>query len=244
MTFYVLIFGLVVGSFLNVVIYRIPIGRSIIRPRSSCPGCGYVLRWFNLIPVISYIFQKGRCTVCRAGISPHYPVVEILTGLIFLAVYAKYGLTWQTASYLTLSALVIATGFIDLEHKIIPNEITLAGIILGLVFITQTGLISNIEGFLTGGIVFLAIAVISKGNMGGGDIKLAAVMGLFLGIKLLLVALFAAFLLGSVVGVTLLLVGVVKRKDPFPFGPFLTIGSLISILCGQNIIDWYLNRLI
>jgi len=213
-------------------------------PRSYCPECGSTLRWFNLIPVVSFILQKGRCAYCGAKVSLRYPAVELLTTVVFWLVYRYYGFSWQAAGYWTLSALLTAASFIDLEYRIIPNEITYTGIILGFVFSLKTGLFSGLAGFALGGGIMLATAVFSKGNMGGGDIKLAAVMGLFLGWQLLLPALFWGFFLGAVCGVTLLALGIVKRKDPFPFGPFLAAGSIISLLWGNDMILWYAGRFI
>ncbi len=244
MEYVVLLLGLCIGSFLNVVIYRLPKDESIVGPRSYCPQCSTTLKWYNLIPVLSFVIQKGKCPYCGIKISARYIAVELLTAGVFLAVYLRYGITWQSLNYWVFSALLIAASFIDLEHKIIPNEIIVAGIILGSVLTIKTVGLSGLYGIFLGGGLLLGVAVASRGNMGGGDIKLAAVMGLFLGWKLLLVALFTGFLTGSFVGLTLLVTGVMGRKDPFPFGPFLALGSLISLLWGNKIIFWYLNRFI
>ncbi|PKM82040.1 MAG: prepilin peptidase [Firmicutes bacterium HGW-Firmicutes-14] len=244
MSLFVFLLGLCIGSFLNVVIYRLPAGGSVSRPRSYCPGCGTTLKWYNLIPLASFLVQGGKCASCKAKISPRYFFVELLTGVLFLMIYKYYGISWQALSYWTFTAILIAVSFIDLDHRIIPNRVTAFGAVTGALFALKTGVTPSLAGFVLGGGLLLALAVLSRGNMGGGDVKLAAVMGLFLGWKLLIPALLWGFLLGAVVGVSLIVLGKAGRKSHIPFGPFLAAGSVISLLWGNQIITWYLNYII
>lgn len=262
------IFGSCVGSFLNVCIWRLPRNKSIITPRSYCPSCRAPVRGCDNIPLISYFVLKGRCRNCRGKISPRYFVVELLTGTIFALFYFDYLLgnfpPGELFLYLLLTSALIAITFIDFEHKIIPDKITYPGIVVGLLaslivkhqapFIFShipelNSFIDSFLGILAGGGLLWAIAVLSKGGMGGGDIKLGAMIGAFLGWQPTLLTLLLAFFVGAVVGVILMFLKLFtskslkaawkKRKSFIPFGPYLALAALVVIFKGQAIMDWY-----
>jgi len=240
----VAVFGLAIGSFLNVVIARVPAGRSIVRPPSACPGCGAQLAWHDNIPVLSFLVLHGRCRACAMPISWRYPLVEAITAAALVAAYVAFG---PTADFLVAGLLLpalIAVTAIDLEHQLIPDAITLPWILVGLLANLVTARISWVEpvtGILLGGGVFLAIILASGGGMGGGDLKLGAMLGAFLGWKALLFALFVAVVLGGVLAIALLASGLRKRKDPIPFGPFLAVGGAMALFWGERVVGWYLS---
>jgi leader peptidase (prepilin peptidase)/N-methyltransferase len=243
------VFGAVVGSFLNVCICRMPKDESVVSPPSHCPRCDYQIRWYENIPLFSYILLRGKCRGCGTHISLQYPLVELLNGLLSLALFIKFGPTLTfLALFLFCSALVVIT-FIDLEHQIIPDEISLSGIVIGFVFSFilpwQTWL-NSLLGILLGGGSLLLVAysyqwLTGKEGMGGGDIKLLAMMGAFLGWKSVLFIVFASSLIGSVVGVTMMLVQKKDSKLAIPFGPYLAFGAVLYIFFGRQLIHWYLN---
>jgi leader peptidase (prepilin peptidase)/N-methyltransferase len=242
----VFVFGLIIGSFCNVVIYRLPQGKSIIRPGSHCRSCAAFIQPWDNIPVLSYLLLKGRCRDCKERFSPRYPFVELSSGVLYLLLWRKFGLTIPFAvSALFTSGLLIIT-FIDLDHKIIPNIITLPGLAIGL-GLSVWGLLitplASVLGLLVGGSLFYLIAVVSRGGMGGGDIKLIAMIGAFLGWQGALFTIFSGALLGSLVGMILMLLGKKGRKDKVPFGPFLSCGAILFMLSGDDLIQWYLNLL-
>ena len=241
------VMGLIIGSFLNVCIYRLPRNISLSRPVFSfCPQCGHRLYPKDLIPVISFIFLAGKCRYCKNIVSIRYVLVEVLTGFLFGLVYHYYQDITVFPVLLFVSALIALT-FIDLEHKIIPDKLNYftgaAGIILGLLTGYQS-LISMALGFIVGFGLLLLVCVLSRGGMGGGDIKLAGVMGIYLGWQLTLLALFIGFLAGGLFGLYLLLAAKKSRKEMVPFGPFLALGSLIALLWGQGLLDWYFSFLL
>ena len=240
-----LLFGLVIGSFLNVVIVRLPEGRSIWRPRSSCPGCGTPIAWYDNIPVVSFAVLRGRCRTCGVAIAPRYPIVEAATGALFGLAYLVMGPTPDfLVAAVFLAALVAITG-IDLAHQIIPDVITLPGILAGVVANLVTGRVSWLEslvGIAVGGGIFLVIILASRGGMGGGDMKLGAMLGAFLGWKLGLLALLIGVLAGGTVALCLLILGRKGRKEAIPFGPFLALGGAVTFLWGETLLRWYLDR--
>jgi leader peptidase (prepilin peptidase)/N-methyltransferase len=245
----VALFGLLVGSFLNVVIVRLPRGRSLVAPRSACPACGAAIAWHDNIPVLSFVLLRGRCRACDAPISWRYPAVELATAALFALAYARFGPGLDLAVALPLvSALIVITG-IDLSHQIIPDVITLPGIAAGLAVALATGRVSWIDsglGILVGGGVFWAILRASllltgREGMGGGDVKLGAMLGAFLGWKVVLLSIFLAVVLGGALAVALLSLRVAGRKDPIPFGPFLAAGGVTGLLWGEHVITWYLS---
>lgn len=238
--------GAAVGSFLNVCIYRMPAGESVVRPPSHCPSCRTDLRFFDLIPIISYLLLKGRCRYCGSRIARQYPVVELVTGFLFVLAVVKYGVSWSALRSIVLFSLIIPAAVIDWRYKIIPDKLNLAGLICGLplIFTSREVMLAGAAGFFAGGGLLLLIALVSRGGMGGGDIKLAAVMGLLLGWQHLLVALFLAFAAGSIAGLTMLLFKVVRLKEPIPFGPYLSLGAVAAALAGDQLIRWYVGILV
>jgi leader peptidase (prepilin peptidase) / N-methyltransferase len=241
----VVTFGLVIGSFVNVVIARLPQRRSLWAPRSSCPQCGNPIAWYDNIPLISFAALRGRCRACGARIPWRYPLVEAATATLFAVAWIVFAgdVSDFVVAAIFLAALVAIT-VIDLRHQIIPDAITLPGIVVGLAASLATGRISwvaSLGGIVLGGGLFVAIILASRGGMGGGDLKLGAMLGAFLGWQALLVALFVAVMLGGISAVALLISGRVARKDAIPFGPFLAIGGIVALFWGHAIIAWYLG---
>lgn len=244
-----LVMGLVVGSFLNVCIHRIPLGMSIVRPASRCPYCGFELRWYLNIPILSYLLLGGRCTSCKARISFRYPLVEALTGFLFLLVFHYFGVSWVTPVYWLFVATLIVITFIDIDHQIIPDAISLPGIVVGFLaafLIPWLAWYDSLLGILLGGGSLWLVAEVyhrltGKEGMGGGDIKLLAMMGAFLGWKAVLPVIFFGSLAGSLVGVPLMWFKGADGKLAIPFGPFLALGGLVYLLWGQQLLVWYLG---
>ena len=249
---YAFAFGLVTGSFLNVCICRIPKNESVIFPPSHCPFCNYRIRWYDNIPLVSYLLLRGRCRGCGAHISFIYPLVEFLNGFLTMSLFWRFGLSLSfLALFLFCSALVVIT-FIDMEHQIIPDRISLPGIVAGFLFSflnlslpLQTWL-GSLAGILLGGGSLLLVAscyqwLTGKEGMGGGDIKLLAMMGAFLGWKAVLFIIFSGSLVGSVVGVSMMLIQKKDSKLAIPFGPYLAFGAVLYIFYGGQLIQWYLH---
>jgi len=234
--------GLIFGSFTNVLIARIPAGESIVTPPSHCPHCGHRLGVLDLVPVLSWLWLKGKCRYCRERIRPRYPLVELLTAALFIGVFLRWGLSAWTLAGWALTVILVACSFIDLDEGIIPDVITIPGVILGLaVSFFTLGFLPALWGALAfGGVLFL-VAVISKGGMGGGDVKLAAVIGSFTGLPGAFITLLLSSFLGAVYGVTLMLVGRAGRKTPVKFGPFLAVAAYTAYLFAREIIAWYMG---
>lgn len=241
-----LFMGLCIGSFLNVVIHRLPLGQSLVSPGSRCPKCGYELRWYDNVPVLSWVFLAGRCRGCRAPISAQYPIVEIVTALLFVLV------TWLTPvgalliSRLILVAILIALFGIDLEHQILPNVITLPGIIVGLMFslIAPPGWKDALIGTALGagvlyGIAAAYYAVRREEGLGMGDVKMLAMVGAFLGWKAVLVTLVLSSFSGAAIGMALIAAQRGGLKLALPFGTFLAVGAVAAMLAGDPLIAWY-----
>jgi len=245
----IFILGLIVGSFSNVCIYRIPRNESIIYPASHCPKCRSKIKPVDNIPLLSFILLKGRCRNCKSKISIQYPVVELLTGLIYLIIYLAYGLSIQTLSYIILSSALIIIAFIDLNEQIIPDVISLPGIVVGFIlsfFINYISFVDSALGIAVGGGIILIIGlggsvIFKKEAMGGGDVKLAAMIGAFLGWRYIVISLFLGFFLGALAGIVLILSKIKSREDAVPFGPFIVLGSFITLLWGEKIITWYIG---
>ena len=245
----IFILGLIVGSFSNVCIYRIPRNESIIYPASHCPKCHSNISPKDNIPLLSYILLKGRCRNCKSKISIQYPIVELLTGLVYLIIYLTYGLSIQSLIYIILSSSLIIISFIDLNEQIVPDVISLPGIVIGFVisfFVPYISFIDSALGIVAGGGIILIIglagsAIFKKEAMGGGDVKLAAMVGAFLGWKYIIISLFLGFFLGALAGIILILSKIKSREDDIPFGPFIVLGSFITLLWGEKIISWYLG---
>jgi leader peptidase (prepilin peptidase)/N-methyltransferase len=240
----VVLFGLAIGSFVNVVVVRLPARRSLWRPGSSCPGCGTAIAWRDNVPVLSFILLRGRCRACGMAISWRYPLVEVTTATLWVLAWLAFGPSRHLAVALAFLTALIAVTAIDLAHQIIPDAITLPGIVAGLVVNLATGRVAWLDsglGIAVGGGLFLVIIVVSGGGMGGGDMKLGAMFGAFLGWKVTLVALFVAVVLGGGVALVLMLAGRMRRKDPIPFGPFLAVGGAVGLLWGDRVVTWYVN---
>ena len=240
----VVLFGLVIGSFLNVVIVRVPAGRSLWRPRSACPRCSALLSWYDNIPVLSFLVLRGRCRTCGVPIAWRYPIVEAVTAVALVLAYLAFGPTAEFVVASVLLAALIAISAIDLQHLLIPDVITLPGILVGLVANVATGRMSWIDsvlGITLASGLFLAIILVSRGGMGGGDLKLGAMLGAFLGWKALLFALFVAVILGGVLGIALVASGLRGRKDAVPFGPFLAVGGAMALFWGERVFGWWVG---
>ena len=242
-------FGLIWGSFLNVCIHRIPLKQSIIHPSSSCPNCGTPVRFYDNIPIISYIFLLGRCRHCSKRISVQYPVVELIMGLLSLGLFLKFGLSPQYFLFFLFSAALVIISFIDLQHQIIPDIISLPGIIIGLavsfVFI-HMGWMDSMIGIIAGGgslyiVAFVFERLTGKEGMGGGDVKLLAMIGAWMGWRGLLFIILLSSLTGTVIGSISLLAARKGLKAKIPFGPFLSLGALIYLFWGQELKFWYYN---
>ncbi len=264
MIIFFFLLGLAVGSFLNSVIYRLDIGESLIKTRSHCPYCKKTLSWFELIPLMSFILQKGRCRHCKKPISLQYPLVELVTGALFWLVISnsKFLISNQipisNAQFLipvifwlfVISCLIIIFVY-DLKHYIIPDQVIYPAIIVAilynlyLLFITHHSLLfSNLLAAVIAGGFFLLIILISKGKwMGAGDAKLAVFMGLVLGWPKILLALFLAFLIGAFVSVILMILKKKTLKSEIPFGPFLAGATILTLFLGDALVDWYLGLL-
>lgn len=242
---FVFVFGLVVGSFTNVVVYRLPRHESIAFPPSHCPECGARLRPLDLIPIASYLALRGSCRYCGKPIPPRYPLIELAVGLLFLLVYLARGAGWGLIPGFGLAALMVAVAAIDLGHQIIPNALTFIGVIAGLAFAlvgwSDIGFVQAVVGAITCGGFLLMVGLAGRGGMGGGDVKLGAVMGAFLGWRAGLFGILLGFVAGAVVGLGLMIAGRKGRRDPIPFGPFLALGALISHIWGKQAIEAYVR---
>lgn len=242
---YIIILGLLLGSFFNVCIYRIPRGESIAFPPSHCTSCNNKIKGYDLIPVISYIFLKGKCRYCGEKISLRYPTVEIITAALFYFVYARYGLTFFTIKFIVLVSLLIVIGMIDFDTTDVYFSTTITGIISGIGFIIVGYFLNlNVMEFVLGGIAaggFIALIILLTKGMGWGDAEICLMCGLFLGLKLSIVMLFLSFIIGGTVGIALILSKIKNRKDYIPFGPFIAISSLLTLFFGQYIINYYIS---
>lgn len=238
----ILIYGLFIGSFLNVCIYRIPSGLSIIKPPSSCGSCGHRLNYIDMLPVVNYIINKGKCRYCNSHYSIQYPLIELLNGVLYVLVALKFGFTWNSIIYCAIISILITVSLIDLKHKIIPDSLNITGAIVGIIFIiiNKSSVLDKLAGAFIGLGLFLAIAVITNA-MGGGDIKLMAILGLMFGVRGVLFITLFSFVLGAVISLILIAVKIKSRKDEIPFGPFISLSALIYIFFGLELITWYFN---
>lgn len=240
------LFGLCIGSFLNVVIYRLPLGQSLATPPSRCRNCGYSLRWFDNIPVLSWALLRGRCRKCGISVSWQYPIVELIAGALFVLVVWQTPLGPLLVSRLLLVSILIALFGIDLEHQILPNSITLPGIAIGLLLslIAPPGWKDAVLGTLLGAGILYAIAAgyyawRREEGMGMGDVKMLAMIGAFLGWKAVLVTLVLSSFSGAIIGVILMSVQRGGMKFALPFGTFLAIGALVAMFVGEPLVAWY-----
>ena len=240
------VFGLVLGSFLNVVIARLPERRSLWAPRSACPGCGATIAWFDNVPLLSFALLRGRCRACAMPIPWRYPLVEAATAVLVTLAWLQFGPTLEFLVAIALLAALVAITAIDLRHQIIPDAITLPGILAGVTANVATRHLSWADvglGIVLGGGVFFAIIVASRGGMGAGDMKLGAMLGAFLGWKITLFALLVGVLVGGALAVVLIALGIRGRKDAIPFGPFLALGGAAALFWGEGVVQWYVAGL-
>lgn len=243
------VLGALIGSFLNVCIHRLPRGESIVRPGSRCPGCTTPISPLDNVPILSFLWLRGRCRRCGQRISVRYPAVEALNAVGYLLIWDRYGLTPEAAVYAAFYSALLVVTFIDWDHQIIPNRITLPGIVIGLfsaATVLAGGFVDALLGAVLGGGLLYAIAVgselvLKKEGMGLGDVKLLAMIGAFLGWKAVLLTIFVGALAGSVIGLTLIATRIKQRGDPIPFGPFLVLGAMAALFAGPELIGWYLR---
>ncbi len=246
---YSVLLGLVLGSFINVCIYRIPIKKSIISPPSMCTNCGKRIKFYDNIPLISYLILLGKCRHCHHPISWRYPAVETVTGLLSLALFIRYGFGYQYFFYLLFIATLVTITFIDLQHKIIPDVLSLSGIIVGCIasfVLAHISWLDSLIGIVAGGgflflVAFTYERITGKEGMGGGDIKLLAMIGAWMGWKYLPLIVLLSSVIGAFIGLAFLLLTGKGYRFKIPFGPFLSLGTLISFFFGRDLISWYFN---
>ncbi len=239
------VFGAVLGSFANVLIHRLPRRESVVTPPSHCPHCRSPIRPWDNLPVISYLLLRGRCRHCGAPIAIRYLVVEVAGGGLLAGLVWRYGATLVTLRFGLLALALVVVFFTDLEWNLIPNAITYPGIVVGIILGAASGaLVPSLLAAVGAGGVFLLIGVLSRGGMGGGDIKLAAMIGAFLGAPAVVVALFLAVAIGAAAGLILIALRLRTRKDTMPFGPALAAGAMTAVFASDAIVRWYLTRLL
>lgn len=244
---YLSFLGLLLGSFFNVVGLRIPNNQSIVKPRSACPNCKHQLTSLELIPVFSFLFQKGKCKNCGMKISPIYPFTELVTAILFTISPFLVGWSKELVIALTLISMFMIIFVSDIHYMIIPDKVLLffAGLFLiERIFIPLSPWWDSPLGAGIGFALLFVIALLSRGGMGGGDIKLYALLGFVLGWKLVLLSFFLSTLCGTIFGLAGMAIGKVKRKKPMPFGPYILLGTLTAYFYGEELITWYLNYFI
>lgn len=239
----VFVLGLLIGSFLNVCIYRIPRDESVSYPPSHCTGCGTRIKPYDLFPVFSYILLKGKCRSCGEKISIRYPLIELFVGFLYIALYFTYGVSFELLKFMILIPFVVVIGFIDLETTDVYFITTLTGSIAGIILLIignylGLGIWEYIYGALLGGGVISLIVILTRG-MGWGDAEICFLCGIFLGLKLTLLMLFISFVIGGAMGVILIIFKKKSAKDYIPFGPFITLAALFCIYFGKSLIFWY-----
>ena len=253
MTIFSAIFGLIIGSFLNVCIYRIPLKKSLVHPPSSCPQCGKPIRFYDNIPIISYLLLLGKCRTCHTPIPIRYPIVELIVGLLSLVLFIRYGLSPMYFFSFLFVASLVTISFIDLQHKIIPDIISLPGILLGVIVsifpFSPVSWLDSLIGAIGGGGFLFLVAVIferitGKEGMGGGDVKLLAMIGAWMGWRSLALSIFFASLSGIIIGGGALFLSGRGYRVRIPFGPFLSLGALIYFFYGTELVSWYFRILL
>jgi len=261
------IFGSIVGSFLNVCIHRMPLGESVVWPRSHCPKCSKRIPWYDNVPFISYILLHGKCRFCKGKIAPRYLIVELLTALLFVLVFTHFRMSYDFFVYVLFSCGLVVATFVDIQHRIIPDEISVGGLIFGFILNSVKGfnlhpfsfdsrfLLESFLGIIIGGGVIYLTGLIfdivyfklmkrppiqgETASMGGGDVKLLAMIGAFLGWQSALLTFFLAPFFGAIIGIVNL---IIKKDHTIPYGPFLSLSALISLFWAKNIIDFILIR--
>ena len=249
MILFIALVGLLIGSFLNVCIYRIPREESIVYPSSHCPGCNTSLKPRDLIPVLSYITYRGRCRYCSEKISARYPIIELFNSILFVLLYKQFGISLQFVAYAALTSILLAMSIIDYDYLIIPDGMQILILLIGLGYKVINTYISNtpfpyldsLLGLLIGGGFFLLVAVVSNGGMGGGDIKLMGVLGFWLGLRTTLLMMLLSFIIGGVLSIILLVLKKKGRKESIPFGPFIAIATVVTICWQSEILTWYVQ---
>jgi leader peptidase (prepilin peptidase)/N-methyltransferase len=245
------VFGALLGSFGNVVIYRLPEGKSVVIPRSHCQACGKTVPWYHNIPILSWLILRGRCFSCKAPFSIRYPLVELIMGILFLLLYLVNGLQWTTLEYAIFIFGLVVVSFIDIDHFILPDIFTLGGTVLGLlgaVLNPDRNFLDSFLGVLMGGGFLWLIAygywVLRKEEgMGGGDIKLLAWIGAVLGWKAIPLVILISSVSGSIIGILLMLKNKGNLKTVIPFGPYLVLGALVYLFADQDLSRWYFSLL-
>lgn len=246
MYFLVLLIGLCIGSFLNVCIYRIQREESISFPPSHCTSCGYELKPLDLIPVLSYVFLRGKCRNCKEKISIKYPLIEILNGVLYLILFLKFGLSINFIFYSILTSLLIVTSIIDIESKDIYNSTTIFGLVLGIIYIVvayylnHINIFNNVLGGVIGYLIIFAIVKITNA-MGEGDADIAGICGLFIGVKGILVALFLGIVIAGVIASVILIFKIKDRKSEIAFSQYIAIGTFLWIIIGEQLLNFYLK---
>jgi len=248
-TVFLFVIGLLFGSFANVVIYRLPQKKSVVTPRSACPQCQQPIAGYDNIPVLSWLLLRGKCRKCKASISPRYPFVELITGLVFAAIFYKYGYQWVTLEYLIFAWSLVVVSFIDLDLMILPDVFTLSGIVIGLagaLINPERSFYSSLAGVLMGGgflwlIAYIYLVLRKEEGMGGGDIKLLAWIGAVLGWTSIPFVVLASSIVGSVIGLGLALRSKAGLKSVIPFGPYLAMAAILYLLGGDEIGLWYIG---
>ncbi len=247
---FVIVVGLLVGSFLNVCIYRIPLGKTIVKGRSYCPKCGSLIRWYQNIPLVSYIFLKGRCSNCGEPISLRYPLIEFLTSVLFAIAFLRYGLSAESIFAMALFSALLVISLIDLDHMIIPDGlvifIAVISIVRGIIYVMQGQMpwYMPVSGFFAASVPLLLLSLLISDSLGGGDLKLMAVAGIYGGPKLILMALFIGAVYGAFYTVPLLIRGKAGRKTQIPFGPFLSLGIATAFLFGESLWTIYMSLIL
>ena len=246
--------GLVVGSFLNVVIHRVPRDESLVRPGSHCPDCGSTVRNRHNVPVLGWVMLRGRCADCKAPISARYPLVEAATAALFVAVAARFGFSWELPAYLYLAAIAVALAAIDLDVMRLPNAIVLPSYLVAAALLVPVAVLHDDWAAIGRGLVAAAalwlfykfLALIPQG-MGGGDVKLAPLLGFYLGWlgwSAVAVGAFAAFLIGGIVGAALMAFRIAGRRSQIPFGPYMLAGTFLAVFAAAPIAAWYVDLLV
>jgi leader peptidase (prepilin peptidase)/N-methyltransferase len=244
-----MLFGAMIGSFLNVCICRLPKGESIVTPGSHCPQCGKPIRWYDNLPLVSFLLLRGKCRHCHRSISVQYPLVEGITALLSLLLFVRFGPSVHYIVYFAFTSALVVITVIDLHHQIIPDVISLPGIAAGLLasgLLPEASVVNALLGVLLGGGSLFLVATLyewlfKREGMGGGDVKLLAMIGAFLGWKAVILTILFSSLIGSIVGIAVILWKGRDFKYAIPFGPFLSLGAVIALFYGERLIFWYLT---
>jgi leader peptidase (prepilin peptidase) / N-methyltransferase len=246
------LFGAAIGSFLNVCIYRLPKHESIVWPSSRCPACGGRIAPYDNVPILSFLWLRGRCRACRAPISLRYPLVEAANGFGYVGIAWRFGLDWPLLAYAAFFSALLVVTFIDLDHQIIPDRITLPGIPLSILCaatVLPVGIVASVLGLLLGGgllwfMAWLSPYLFGKEGMGGGDIKLLAMIGAFLGWEPVLLTVLVGASVGSITGLSLIALKRLHRDQYLPFGPFLALGAIVAMFFFHDLKAWYVDFLV